>query len=128
MPEKTKNQNLAVERFIRRFEESYRLLAYYAALPLALTPELLNYLHGRFLRGRVPWEAQADLLLSDLCEQVGYEMYAMEPAVRDYLLGEMEQSAEAKNMQEAAYLLLSYVQRLLGSDSFISASELRAQR
>jgi len=127
MPEKTRNQNLTVERFIRRFDESYRLLAYYAALPLALTPELLNYLHNRFLRGRVLWEAQADLLLSDLCEQVGYEMYAMEPAVRDYLLGEMERSAEAKNMQEAAYLLLSYVQRLWNSSSFASASELEAQ-
>jgi hypothetical protein len=33
-----------VERFVSRFEDSYRLLAYHAALPLVLTPELVNYL------------------------------------------------------------------------------------
>ena len=90
-----------VERFVRRFEPSceprrevplYRLLAYHAALPLVLTPELLNYLRNQFLRGEgVPWVAEADLLLSDLCRPVGYEQYAMDTAVRAYLLEEMEQ-------------------------------------
>ena len=36
----------AVERFVRRFEPSYRKLVYYAALPLVLTPELLHYLRN----------------------------------------------------------------------------------
>ena len=75
-----------VERFVRRFEPSYKLLAYHAALPLVLTPELLNFLRVQFLRGEVPWMAEVDLLLSDLCRQVGYELYAMDTAVRAYLL------------------------------------------
>ncbi len=54
-----------------RFDESYGLLAYHAALPLVLTPELVNYLRNEFLRGeQVPWVAEVDLLLSDLCSQV----------------------------------------------------------
>jgi len=36
-----------VERFVGRFESSYRLLACHAALPLVLTPELVNYLRGQ---------------------------------------------------------------------------------
>ncbi|MEZ5592488.1 MAG: hypothetical protein R3F53_17990 [Gammaproteobacteria bacterium] len=84
-----------VERFVRRFDESYRLLAYYAALPLILTPELLNYLRNHFLRGQVPpWVAEADLLLSDLCEPVGYEQYAMEQSVRACLLADMNSWAK----------------------------------
>ena len=78
-----------VDRFVRRFEPSYRKLAYHAALPLVLTPELLNYLRNQFLREeKVPWVAEVDLLLSDLCRPVGYEQYAMEPAVRAYLMEE----------------------------------------
>src|ERR687885_37611 len=82
----------AVERFVWRFDESYRLLAYHAALPLVLTPELVNYLRNEFLRGEnVPWVAEVDLLLSELCSQVGYELYAMDTHVRAYLLEQMEQ-------------------------------------
>ena len=44
----------------------------YAALPLILTPELLNYLRNHFLRDKVPWVAEVDLLLSELCRPVGY--------------------------------------------------------
>ena len=81
-----------VERFVSRFDESYRLLAYHAALPLVLTPELVNYLRNEFLRGeQVPWVAEVDLLLSELCSQVGYELYAMDTHVRAYLLEQMEQ-------------------------------------
>jgi len=121
----------ALERFLHRFDKkgtkSYRRFAYFAALPLILTPELLNYLHAKFLR-EVPCEAQADLLLSDLCERVGYEMYAMAPALRNYLLREMENSQEADKMEEVAYLLLSYVHQSWRGDSVLSDSELQTQR
>ena len=32
-----------VERFVSRFEDSYYLLACHVALPLVLTPRLVNY-------------------------------------------------------------------------------------
>ena len=76
-----------VERFVSRFESSYHFLACHAALPLVLTPELVNYLRVQFLKSEgVPWIAEADLLLSDLCRPVGYELYVMDEAVRAYLL------------------------------------------
>ncbi len=117
-----------IDRFVRRFEPSYRLLAHHAALPLALTPELLNYLRVQFLRGEVPWVAEVDLLLSDLCRQVGYEQYAMDTAVRSCLLQEMkEQEGGEQRMQEVAKLLISYVRYLGKTNTFLSHKELQAQ-
>ncbi len=76
-----------VERFVSRFEPSYHWLACHVALPLVLTPELVNYLRVQFLRSEeIPWIAEADLLLSDLCRPVGYELYVMDKAVRVYLI------------------------------------------
>jgi formylglycine-generating enzyme required for sulfatase activity len=121
----------AVDRFVRRFDESYRLLAYHAALPLVLTPELVNYLRNEFLRGeQVPWVAEVDLLLSDLCSQVGYELYAMETHVREYLLEEMQQKLPfgKRRMQEVAQVLYSYVNYLSRLNPGRRQQEIEAQR
>jgi cell division protein ZapA (FtsZ GTPase activity inhibitor) len=117
-----------VERFVRRFEPSYRLLAYHAALPLVLTPELVNYLRVEFLRGEVPWVAEVDLLLSDLCRQVGYELYAMETDVRSYLLKEMKRELGEERMQEVAKRLIRYVRYLHQTNPYIGSQELQAQQ
>ncbi|KYC35634.1 hypothetical protein WA1_07400 [Scytonema hofmannii PCC 7110] len=118
-----------VERFVSRFQPSYKRLAYYAALPLLLTPELLNFLRIQFLRSdNVPWVAEVDLLLSDLCSQVGYELYAMDTAVRAYLLKEMKQELGEKPMQDVARVLISYVRHLNKTNPFISSQELQVQR
>jgi formylglycine-generating enzyme required for sulfatase activity len=102
-----------VDRFVQRFESSYRRLAFYAALPLVLTPELVHYLRSQFLlKDGVPWVAEVDLLLSDICNPVGYEQYAIEPRVRAYLLSGMEEEIGLEQMQAVARLLLSYVQQL----------------
>jgi len=53
---------LRVQHFVRSFDDSYLALACHAALPLTLTPELVNYLRNRFMPGEVPWVAEADLL------------------------------------------------------------------
>ena len=117
-----------VKRFVRRFQPSYRLLAYHAALPLVLTPELVNYLRVQFLQGVVPWVAEVDLLLSDLCHQVGYELYAMDTAVRAYLLEKMKHELGEERMQEVARLLISYVKYLRQNNPYISPKELQAQQ
>jgi formylglycine-generating enzyme required for sulfatase activity len=121
----------AVDRFVSRFDESYRLLAYHAALPLVLTPELVNYLRNEFLRGeQVPWVAEVDLLLSDLCSQVGYELYAMETHVREYLLEQMQQNPRfgKRRMQEVAQVLYSYVSYLSRLNPGRRQQEIEAQR
>ena len=122
-----------VDRFVRRFDESYRLLVYHAAIPLILTPELLNYLRHQFLRGQVSWVAEVDLLLSDLFNPVGYELYAMDTAVRAYLLNNIEeffqkQGLDEKHLQEVALVLVGYIKYLARTNSFFRAPELQAQQ
>ena len=116
--------------FERQFGENYRLLAYHAALPLVLTPELVHYLRTEFLLDLVPWEAEADLLLSDLCSQVGYELYAMDTAVRSYLLEEMQKDDRIpkERMQAVAQVLISYVTYLSHINPGQREREIQAQR
>jgi formylglycine-generating enzyme required for sulfatase activity len=122
-----------VDRFVHRFQPSYRRLAYYAALPLVLTPELLNYLRNRFLRGEIdgkklPWVAEVDLLLSDLCRQVGYEQYVMDAAVQAYLMAEMEQVLGLDEMERVARLLISYVNQLAHTHPAIAQRDRQSQQ
>jgi len=122
-----------LDRFVCRFDESYRLLVYHAAIPLILTPELLNYLRHQFLRGEVDWVAEVDLLLSDLFNPVGHELYAMDTAVRAYLLENIEEffrghGFEEKHLQKVALVLLGYIKYLAHSNSFFGAPELQAQQ
>ncbi len=117
-----------VDWFVRRFHPSYRLLLYYAALPLILTPELLNYLRNQFLLYQVPWVAEVDILLSDLCNPVGYEQYEMDKSVRSYLLQEMEQELGNKQIQKIASRLISYIRHLAHTNPYISPQELEAQQ
>ena len=119
----------AVNRFVARFDESYRLLAGYAALPLILTPELLNYLHSRFLHDQVPWVAEADVLLSDLCQRVGYEQYVMDAGVRAHLIAKMSSEPDGRQrMLEVARLLVRYVEHLGRTNPFISEQDLQQQQ
>ena len=119
-----------VDRFVLRYEPSYRALLYHAALPLVLTPDLLSYLRSKFLQGEVPWIAEADLLLSELCQQVGYEQYAMTSAVRAYLLHEMKQDPAfgAARMEAVARLLIHYVRHLAHNSAFVLDHQLQAQQ
>jgi formylglycine-generating enzyme required for sulfatase activity len=120
-----------VALFERQFGKQYRLLAYHAALPLVLTPELVHYLRTEFLLSKeVPWEAEADLLLSDLCSQVGYELYAMDSAVRSYLLTEMKRDPEIPEgrIEAVARVLISYVTYLSQVNPGQRVKEIQAQR
>jgi hypothetical protein len=129
--ERWQEQKDKVDRFVARFgNEAYRLLVYHAALPLVLTPELVNYLRNEFLRGEeVPWEAEVDLLLSDLCSQVGYELYSMDTQIRAYLLEEIQDSPFwQQRLREVAQVLISYVNFLSRVNPEQRQQELEAQR
>ncbi len=65
--------------------EGYLEFAYHAAFPLALTTDLLHYLRQNF-QPNIPWYVVPDLLLSNLCHSVGYNLYEMDSAIRHYLL------------------------------------------
>jgi formylglycine-generating enzyme required for sulfatase activity len=113
-----------IKRFEARFEPSYRQLAEYAALPLVLTPELVGYLRHEFLPRSVPWVAEADFLLSDLCYSVGYEQYAMEPAVRSELLG----SLSAQEEERIARDLVQYIQHLARTNRYFTPQDQQTQQ
>ncbi len=115
-----------VARFVERFEPAYYELLCHAALPLVLTPELVSYLRNEFLR-EIPWIAEVDLLLSDLCLPVGYELYSMDTDVRAYLLDRGSETFDSSRMKAVANLLISYV-RYLAANSSLSDRELEAQQ
>lgn len=126
----THHAQQTVERFTAHYGQNYKLLAQFCALPLVLTPELVNYLRNQFLREHnIPWVAEVDLLLSELCQPVGYETYAMDTAVRVYLLNDMKADPVLRpKMQEAARLLIHYVKQLAHTNPFAGMHEFEAQQ
>lgn len=108
---------VSIDRFVSRFGERYREFLYYAAFPLFLTPDLLAFLRSRFLRATVPWLAEADLLLSPLCREIGYEQFALEPGVRAYMLRQAREHLPMSRQEEVADLLLQYVAEISGSSN-----------
>lgn len=110
-----------IESFTKRFGKAHLYLAYHAAFPLALTPDLLYNLWAKFQRdihGQVldiPWIAVADFLLSSICDEVGYELYEMDLAVRNQLLRELQSDERfgKQRINELSNFLLEYVQNQL---------------
>ena len=113
-----------ITRFSKRFGEAHLLLARHAAFPLALTPDLLYRIWANFQRNArgtllsIPWVAVADLLLSNLCDAVGPELYEMDDQVRETLLGQLKADDRfgPDRVNELAEFLLDYIRRQLGSD------------
>jgi formylglycine-generating enzyme required for sulfatase activity len=116
--------NRRIESFGKRFGKSHLYLAYHAAFPLALTPDLLYRLWANFqqdIHGEIlgiPWIAVADLLLSSLCDEVGHELYEMNVVVRNSLLHRLKEDDKfgQQRIHELSDCLLNYVHQQLQSD------------
>jgi hypothetical protein len=112
-----------IKTFGERFGEAHLYLAYHAAFPLALTPDLLYRMWANFQRDingealNIPWMAVADLLLSSLCDEVGHELYEMDTVVRNALLKQLKGNLRFgdKRIDELSDFLLAYVQQQLDS-------------
>jgi CheY-like chemotaxis protein len=125
-----------IEAFGKRFGEAYLYLAYHAAFPLALTPDLLYRLWANFQRDihgevlNIPWIAVADLLLSSLCDEVGHELYEMEKEVRNALLSELKANPRfgTERINELSDFLLAYVRQQLDSPDIDTRDFAQAQR
>jgi len=114
------SHEVAVDRvvgFAQQFGEAHLILACHAAFPLALTPELLYRLWANFVP-QAPWTAVADVLLSRLCREVGYELYEMDVTVRNLLLKELKEDERfgQRRLNELADFLRDYVAQQLYSD------------
>jgi formylglycine-generating enzyme required for sulfatase activity len=121
-----KDAQRLIERFTDNFSMAHRELAKYAAVALVLTPELVNHLRSRFLR-KVPWIAEADLLLSELCVPAGYEQYVMDADVRACLVEELEvQSPQA--VEAVARDLIRYVKYLQKTNRYLTDNEQQRQQ
>ena len=107
-----------VERHLKDFEqrcdrygtEALRL-ASYAALPVALNPELLHLLRINFFAEKLPYRVEFDLLSSGICREIGSDLYEIEPDIRNELLRRWAKEPEAqKKIIEVATLLWQYVE------------------
>ncbi|WP_452039083.1 formylglycine-generating enzyme family protein [Aetokthonos hydrillicola] len=84
---------------------------------MLLTPDLLYCLWWKFFREpgqksqTVPWYAVADVLLSDLCQEVDVELYEMPAEVRDELLSQCQDKFGEKRLQELSEFLIKYIER-----------------
>jgi len=116
-----RKRQIALERvtgFVQEHSEhaeSYLALACHAALPVALTPDLVYQIWARFTPD-APWTAVADLLLSRLCQEGGYELYAMDTAVRDVLLQELAASFGAERITRLSEFVRQYFARQRNTD------------
>lgn len=116
--------NRRIAAFAEHFGDAHLLFACHAALPLALTPHLLYALWANFQRDsqnrvlNIPWIAVADLLVSGLLQEVGYEIYQMERVVRTVLLQGLraEERLGQQRVSAIAQFLLAYVQPQLKSN------------
>ena len=116
-----------IETFLLRYGDCYRELLDYAAIPMVITPELLNYLRVQFAP-KLPWVAEVDLLLSDLCRLVGYGQYVLQSYVREVLLDTLDTRLGKSKLESAAKLLIGYVEQQKRHNQYLSDREIKRQR
>jgi len=115
---------------IRDFRQKYRLnygeghyiFALHAAFPVVFTPDLLYRIWVNFgtypKRGdretmlQIDSVAVSDLLLSNICEEVGVELYAMDKEVRRYFLEKLEKDERfgSRRVEMLADFLYQYAE------------------
>ena len=113
-----------IRAFLNQFGSAHLNLACHAALSLAFTPELLYGLWVNFQedchgsRLNIPWVAVSDLLLSGLCDEVGYQLYEIKRSVRRELLQRLtaDPALGPRRVKELAQFLSNYVQVQLRSE------------
>jgi hypothetical protein len=135
-PETLSRATRRIASFTERFGQAHLDLAYHAALPLALTPDLLYRLWANFQQDihsellNIPWIAVADLLLSNLCDEVGHELYEMDADVRIELLRQLKDDSRfsQQRLQELSDFLLTYVQQQLNSPDLDTRDLAHAQK
>ena len=103
---------------LRAKDEGSYIFACQAAVPLVLTPDLLYQLWNNFKHYRYNLDtggdykishiAVSDLILSDFCKEVGYELYEIEKGVRDILLSDLDHELGEKRKNTIATFLEDY--------------------
>lgn len=100
---------LATQRALRRFEDEGGplSLACFAALPVAIDPDLLHLIRVNFFH-HLLYTVESRLLLSPLCVEIGEGLYEMPLAVRELLLLRLFQTEPEERLRRMALLLWEY--------------------
>jgi formylglycine-generating enzyme required for sulfatase activity len=89
--------------------------ACHAAFPLALTTEVVYLLRQRYFPG-LDWAVAAEVLLSNLCEVAGHDLYVMDVAVRRVLLDRLVERFSGRRVDALAVWMAGYIQHRLATE------------
>ncbi len=105
-----------IQVFEQRFGSAALDFACHAAFPLTLTTDLLYCLRESFedLKARCPWYVAADVLLSGLCDGIGYDLYEMEGRTRIRLLHRLVEGYGEGRLNELEAFMCAYISHRLG--------------
>jgi formylglycine-generating enzyme required for sulfatase activity len=105
-----------VDRFIERCEVQYGddmlNFACHVAFPLTLTTDVVYLLRQEYFP-KSSWSIAAELLLSNLCESVGYDLYEMGTPIRRVLLNRLVSEFGEKRVYDLAGWMARYIQHRL---------------
>jgi formylglycine-generating enzyme required for sulfatase activity len=101
-----------VDRFEQRYGEAMLDFACHGAFPLTLTTDVVYLLRQEYF-AEMDWSVAAELLLSNLCDVVGYDLYAMSVAVRRVLLDRLVERFGSQRVHELAGWMARYIQHRL---------------
>ncbi len=94
--------------------------ACHAAFPQMLTTDLV-YLLRQLLHEQygldLPWSAAPELLLSNLCDTAGHDLYGMSVGIRGVLLAQLVVKFKPERLDELAQWMGEYIQHRLEIDS-----------
>ncbi|BAZ26672.1 GUN4 domain-containing protein [Kalymmatonema gypsitolerans NIES-4073] len=118
----TPNVSKLVERRLNDFKrrcgkngDAALQLAYHAAMPVALNPELLHFLRINFFLDppeQLPYTVEFEFLSSGLCREIDAELYEIEPEIRNELLQKLMSREDAQQrIRDIATLLWQYVEQ-----------------
>ncbi|MEC4891746.1 MAG: formylglycine-generating enzyme family protein [Oscillatoria sp. PMC 1051.18] len=104
-----------IELFEKRYGEKALDLASHAAFPLSLTSELLYCIRENFLP-ECPWYHVPDVLLSGLCDTIGYDFYSMTGKTRNRLLHHLKNKFGVTRFNQLADFMTDYIQYHLNQE------------
>jgi formylglycine-generating enzyme required for sulfatase activity len=108
-----------VAMFAEQYGEAMLDFACHAAFPLTLTTELA-YLLRQLVEERyglkLPWSAAPELLLSNLCDVVGHDLYSMGVEIRWVLIGKLIDKFPEPRINELAQWMAGYIKHRLELD------------
>ncbi|MEC4986644.1 MAG: formylglycine-generating enzyme family protein [Oscillatoria sp. PMC 1068.18] len=97
-----------IELFRKRYGQQALDLASHAAFPLSLTSELLYCIRENFLP-ECDWYHVPDVLLSGLCDTIGYDFYSMTGKTRNRLLHHLKDNFGVTRFNQLADFMTDYI-------------------